>query len=113
MARRRSASSRRPTSASCARSTRQSARRCAACLAGGLGATVDLSPLRPAGEALLFGEGPGAFVVSGPEQSLRAFGSAATRIGTVTGSDLVITGELTVPVAELSAAHAGGLADLL
>ena len=65
-----------------------------ACLAGGLGATVDLSPLRPAGEALLFGEGPGAFVVSGPEQSLRAFGSAATRIGTVTGSDLVITGEL-------------------
>ena len=26
---------------------------------------VDLSPLRPAGEALLFGEGPGAFVVSG------------------------------------------------
>ena len=54
-----------------------------ACLAGGLGATVDLSPLRPAGEALLFGEGPGAFVVSGPEQSLRAFGSAATRIGTV------------------------------
>ena len=48
-----------------------------ACLAGGLGATVDLSPLRPAGEALLFGEGPGAFVVSGPEQSLRAFGAAA------------------------------------
>ena len=84
-----------------------------ACLAGGLGATVDLSPLRPAGEALLFGEGPGAFVVSGPEQSLRAFGSAATRIGTVTGSDLVITGELSVPVAELSATHAGGLADLL
>ncbi len=54
-----------------------------ACLAGGLGATVDLSPLRPAGEALLFGEGPGAFVVSGPEQSLRAFGAAAMRIGTV------------------------------
>jgi phosphoribosylformylglycinamidine synthase subunit PurL len=84
-----------------------------ACLAGGLGATVDLSPLRPAGEALLFGEGPGAFVVSGPEQSLRAFGAAATRIGTVTGSDLVIAGALSVPVAELSAAHAGGLADLL
>jgi phosphoribosylformylglycinamidine synthase len=84
-----------------------------ACLAGGLGATVDLSPLRPAGEALLFGEGPGAFVVSGPEQSLRAFGAAATRIGTVTGADLAIAGELSVPVAELSAAHAGGLADLL
>ena len=85
-----------------------------ACLAGGLGATR--RPRRrcaPAGEALLFGEGPGAFVVSGPEQSLRAFGAAATRIGTVAGSDLVIAGELSVPVAELSAAHAGGLADLL
>ena len=57
-----------------------------ACLAGGLGASVDLSVLRPAGEALLFGEGPGAFVVSGPEQSLRAFGAAAVRIGTVGGS---------------------------
>jgi len=84
-----------------------------ACLAGGLGAIVDLSPLRPAGEALLFGEGPGAFVVSGPEQSLRAFGGAATRIGTVGGDVLAIEGALGVPVAELGAAHAGGLADLL
>jgi phosphoribosylformylglycinamidine synthase II len=84
-----------------------------ACLAGGLGATVDLSPLRPAGEPLLFGEGPGAFVVSGPEQSLRAFGAAAVRIGTVGGSGLVISGELSVPVAELSAAHANGLSSLL
>jgi len=84
-----------------------------ACLAGGLGATVDLSPLRPGGEALLFGEGPGAFVVSGPEQSLRAFGGAAVRIGTVGGSSLTIEGALDVPVAELSAAHTGGLASLL
>jgi phosphoribosylformylglycinamidine synthase subunit PurL len=84
-----------------------------ACLAGGHGARLDLSPLRPAGEPLLFGEGPGAFVVSGPEQSLRAFGAAAVRIGTVGGADLVIDGALSVPVAELSAAHAGGLADLL
>ncbi len=84
-----------------------------ACLAGGLGATVELSALRPAGEPLLFGEGPGAFVVSGPEQSLRAFGGAATRIGVVGGSDLVIDGALSVPVAELSAAHATGLASLL
>ena len=67
----------------------------------------------PAGEALLFGEGPGAFVVSGPEQSLRAFGGAAVRIGTVGGADLVIDGALSVPVAELGAAHAGGLASLL
>ncbi len=84
-----------------------------ACMAGAIGATVDLSPLRAAGEPLLFGEGPGAFVVSGPEQSLRAFGGAAVRIGTVGGADLVIDGALSVPVAELSAAHAGGLASLL
>jgi phosphoribosylformylglycinamidine synthase len=70
----------------------------------------ELAKLR--GEAP-FGEGPGAFVVSGPEQSLRAFGSAAVRIGTVGGADLDIAGELSVPVAELSAAHAGGLSSLL
>ena len=84
-----------------------------ACLAGGLGCTVDLSPLRPAGEPLLFGEGPGAFVVSGPEQLLRAFGGAATRIGTVGGSDLVIGDELSVPVRDLATAHETGLASLL
>src|SRR4051794_27697148 len=84
-----------------------------ACLAGGLGARVELSPVRPAGEALLFGEGPGAFVVSGPEQALRAFGGAATRIGAVGGAALRIEGALDVSVAELTAAHAGGLADLL
>src|SRR5215217_7085903 len=83
------------------------------CLAGGLGARVDLAPLRAEGEALLFGEGPGAFVVSGPEGSLRAFGAAATRIGTVGGDALMIEGALSVPVPELAAAHAGGLADLL
>jgi phosphoribosylformylglycinamidine synthase II len=83
------------------------------CLAGGVGAHVDLAPLRPAGEALLFGEGPGAFVVSGDPQALRAFGGAAVQIGTVGGSDLTIAGTLDVSVAELSAAHAGGLADLL
>jgi phosphoribosylformylglycinamidine synthase len=84
-----------------------------ACLAGGLGCSVDLSPLRPAGEALLFGEGPGAFVVSGPEQSLRAFGGAATRIGTVGSDALVIDGSLSVPVRDLEAAHDRGLASLL
>ena len=48
-------------------------------------------PARP----LLFGEGPGAFVVSGPEQSLRAFGAAACdRHGRRV--PLVIDGELSV-----------------
>jgi phosphoribosylformylglycinamidine synthase subunit PurL len=83
------------------------------CLAGGLGAQVDLGPLRPDGEALLFGEGPGAFVVSGDAQSLRAFGGAAVQIGVVGGTDLAIDGVLSVGVADLTAAHAGGLADLL
>jgi phosphoribosylformylglycinamidine synthase subunit PurL len=83
------------------------------CLAGGLGARVDLGPLPPDGEALLFGEGPGAFVVSGDAQSLRAFGGAAIQIGTVGGADLTIDGVLSVAVADLATAHAGGLADLL
>jgi phosphoribosylformylglycinamidine synthase len=83
------------------------------CLAGGLGARVDLSALRPGGEALLFGEGPGAFVVSGPEQSLRAFGAAAVQIGEVGGADLAIHGSLALPVTQLAAAHTGGLAGLL
>ncbi len=83
------------------------------CLAGALGARVDLAALRPAGEALLFGEGPGAFVVSGDAQSLRAFGGAAVVIGEVGGSELVIDSALSIPVVELSAAHAGGLASLL
>ena len=57
--------------------------------------------------------GPGRVSRRRPEQSLRAFGAAATPSARSTGSDLVIAGELSVPVAELSAAHAGGLADLL
>ena len=44
------------------------------CVAGGLGAEVDLD----AAEAALFGEGPGAFVVSGPRDAFTAFGAAAT-----------------------------------
>ena len=83
------------------------------CLAGGLGARVDLSPLRPAGEALLFGEGPGAFVVSGPAQSLRAFGGAAVRHrhGRRRGPRDRRRAERAARRA--AAAHAGGLASLL
>jgi phosphoribosylformylglycinamidine synthase subunit PurL len=82
-----------------------------ACLAGGLGAQVDFGA--PADEALLFGEGPGAFVVSGPAEALTRFGATARVIGTVGGDALRIEGVLDVPLAELSRAHAGGLADLL
>ena len=50
-------------------------------LAGGLGATVS-------GLDDLFGEGPGAFVVSGPAEAMTAFGAAARVIGEVGGEAL-------------------------
>lgn len=81
------------------------------CLGGGIGARIDFGA--PADEALLFGEGPGAFVVSGPREGLARFGGAARVIGTVGGDALSIEDVLDVPLAELSRAHAGGLADLL
>jgi phosphoribosylformylglycinamidine synthase len=81
------------------------------CLASGLGARIDFGA--PADEALLFGEGPGAFVVSGPADALGRFGAAARVIGTVGGESLRIEDVLDVPLAELARAHAGGLADLM
>jgi phosphoribosylformylglycinamidine (FGAM) synthase-like enzyme len=77
------------------------------CIAGRLGARVDLSG------APLFGEGPGAFVVSGPRDALARFGAAARVIGEVGGDALEIDGELEVPVSELARAHAEGLVRLL
>jgi phosphoribosylformylglycinamidine (FGAM) synthase-like enzyme len=79
------------------------------CVAGGVGAEVSAG----AGEAVLFGEAPGAFVVSGPHDAFAAFGSAATVIGTAGGDELRIDGALSVPVAELAGVHSGGLAALL
>jgi phosphoribosylformylglycinamidine (FGAM) synthase-like enzyme len=87
-----------------------------ACVAGGLGAEVDLSPLAARGLAeddALFGEGPGAFVVSGSAEALRAFGAAAVPLGTVGGPALVLGDVASVPVEELARVHAHGLADLL
>ena len=52
-------------------------------------------------------------MVSGPAEALARFGGAARRIGAVGGDALSIEGVLDVPLAELSRAHAGGLADLL
>jgi phosphoribosylformylglycinamidine synthase len=80
------------------------------CLAGGLGAVVELDV---ADEALLFGEGPGAFVVSGTAESLRAFGAHARVLGGVGGDALVLGGGVSIPLAELEAVHADGLARLL
>jgi len=79
------------------------------CVAGGLGAEVTVDTA----EAALFGEGPGAFLVSGPHDALTAFGAAARLIGIVGGDELRLAGVLSVPVSELSDVHAGGLARLL
>jgi phosphoribosylformylglycinamidine synthase subunit PurL len=79
------------------------------CVAGGVGAEVAVDTA----ERALFGEGPGAFVVSGPRDAFAAFGAAATVIGTVGGDALRIAGALSVPLRELSDAHAGGLAELI
>jgi phosphoribosylformylglycinamidine synthase len=80
-----------------------------ACLAGGVGARVHGLE----SEEDLFGEGPGAFLVSGPAAALRAFGSAARVIGETGGETLEIDGVLEVGVAELTRAHADGLSVLL
>jgi phosphoribosylformylglycinamidine synthase II len=86
----------------------------AECCLAGMGADVDLEGLPVADPgALLFGEGPGAFVVSGPREAFAAFGAAATVIGTVGGDVLRLAGTLSVPVAELARVHADGLAGLM
>jgi phosphoribosylformylglycinamidine synthase len=79
------------------------------CIAGGQGAEVTFE----GGEDALFGEGPGAFVVSGPHDAFAAFGSAVAVIGIVGGDELRIDSALSVPVRELAGVHAGGLAGLL
>jgi phosphoribosylformylglycinamidine synthase len=79
------------------------------CVAGGLGAEVTVDTA----EHVLFGEGPGAFVVSGPHDAFAAFGAAATVIGVASGDELRIADALTVPVDELRGVHADGLALLM
>jgi len=84
------------------------------CLAGAIGARVDTGAAEdPLG--LLFGEGPGGFVVSGPREALAAL---AERIevfvcGEVGGERLEIAMEparIDLSLDELGRAHAGGLA---
>ena len=86
------------------------------CVAGGHGAELDLGGLAASAdgaESALFGEGPGAFVVSGPREAFGAFGAAATLVGVVGGDALRIAGVLDVPVSELTRVHADGLAQLM
>jgi phosphoribosylformylglycinamidine (FGAM) synthase-like enzyme len=87
-------------------------------IAGGVGARVDLDPLVElrggSGEACLFGEGPGGFMVSGARDSLRAL----ARRGEQSGVDVLIVGEVrspdgSEPRLELSAAEASLSLDLV
>jgi len=74
------------------------------CLAGGLGATLDL----PDDEQWWFGEAPGAFVVSGDRSELERLGGRV--LGVVGGDALAACGERWM-LHELSAAN-GALAAL-
>ena len=75
------------------------------CIAGGLGATVELPHAIE-----IFGEAPGrAFVVSGPREQLGGF----QIIGTVGGAELEIAGQLKLPVSSLAQAREGGLGEFL
>jgi phosphoribosylformylglycinamidine synthase len=84
------------------------------CLAGGLGAALDLGPAQDDDELerILFGESPGAgFVVSGSGDALRRLGEvvALDIFGTVGGEVLDVTSgdaRITASLAELRQAHA-------
>jgi phosphoribosylformylglycinamidine synthase len=83
------------------------------CIASGRGASADLSAL---GEAALFGEGPGAFVVSGSREALAAYGGSARILGEVGGDALrlqLADEPAELAVAELRRVHEEGLAGRL
>jgi phosphoribosylformylglycinamidine synthase len=79
------------------------------CIAGGIGATVELPDL--------FGEGPGGVVVSGPSEAIARLAESAAehgflRLGEVGGDRLVATGSaarLSVPVVDLATAFETGI----
>jgi phosphoribosylformylglycinamidine synthase II len=88
------------------------------CLAGGIGASVEL-PASSASDEYLFGEGSGGFILSGPESALQALAELVpvAVIGTVGGTALTFelraglqTDRVAVPLSELADAHSHGLA---
>ncbi|MEA2397634.1 MAG: phosphoribosylformylglycinamidine synthase subunit PurL, partial [Thermoleophilaceae bacterium] len=89
------------------------------CIAGGMGARVELDW---AGSGpILFGEGPGGVIVSASEEALEQLSSRAgdvpvVRLGQVEGDALVIAASaarLSLPVEDLKNAHQQGIPDLL
>jgi phosphoribosylformylglycinamidine synthase II len=94
------------------------------CLAGGHGAEVDFRGAGDDGERLLellFGEGSGGFVLSGPRPALAALAREIqlTFVGVVSGPDdaleLALDGDATLswPLDDLRSARARGLADAI
>jgi phosphoribosylformylglycinamidine synthase len=92
------------------------------CAAGGLGAQVDFRGVGPSGDRLLellFGEGPGGIVLSGPRPALSAIAREVplTLVGVVGAPDdpleLSLDDDATLswPIAELRSARDGGLAE--
>jgi len=81
------------------------------CIAGGIGARIELPERVLEGTRALFGEGPGAFVVSGAEDALRALGEQVQLelLGTVGGEALAIEAAagplITLSVSELREAN--------
>jgi phosphoribosylformylglycinamidine synthase subunit PurL len=95
------------------------------CIAGGIGARVDLAPLASRvgdsapPEAALFGEGPGGVVVSGTLEAIERLAEQAgadglIRLGEVGGEALELTAgvaRLCIPVEEAKTAYERGLPD--
>jgi phosphoribosylformylglycinamidine synthase len=92
------------------------------CIAGGTGAVVRV-PAGGEGERVLFGEGPGGFIVSGGAEAIARLGerTSVTVLGQVGGQRLAVSlqqdggagaGEpvIDIPLAELQAARDEGLA---
>jgi phosphoribosylformylglycinamidine synthase len=91
-------------------------------ITGGMGARVELPANlleRLDRDAVLFGEGPGGFVVAGPASAIATLAAESDRVrvlplGTVGGDTLEIgsgVGTLSLPVSRITAVWTGGLPD--
>jgi phosphoribosylformylglycinamidine synthase len=78
------------------------------CVAGGIGARIDLSKVGLGDEAGLFGEGPGGVVLAGPREAIVAVPGAVV-VGEVGGEHLEVVGAFDVPVSALASAYEGAI----